>query len=104
MFNAWSLRACHAESKESPSITSYELQLLFAFDHRAFAGGAGGTEKKKDDGPLVKICRDTSKLATEQVREHAIRGGYGALAGGRQRQSLGKGGRGTVRSCATAST
>ena len=72
MFNAWSLRACHAESKESPSITSYELQLLFAFDHRAFAGGAGGTEKKKDDGPLVKICRDTSKLATEQVREQIM--------------------------------
>ena len=49
-----------------------ELLLLSAYERRAFAGGAGGTEKKKDDGPLVKICRDTSKLATEQVREQIM--------------------------------
>lgn len=28
----------------------------------------GSVHPKKDEGPLAKICRDTSKLAIEQVK------------------------------------
>ena len=83
---------------------SYELLLLSAYERRAFAGGAGA-EKKKDDGPLVKICRDTSKLATEQVREQIMQSeGMWGIGGRVAEATFGEGVRGTERSWAPAST
>ncbi|KAG1661140.1 hypothetical protein FOA52_011871, partial [Chlamydomonas sp. UWO 241] len=31
-------------------------------------GGRMALDKKKDEGTLTKICRDTSKMATEQMK------------------------------------
>lgn len=31
-------------------------------------GRFGGDKKKGDEGPLAKICRDTSKLSAEQIK------------------------------------
>lgn len=39
-------------------------------------GPGGANDKKKEEGPLLKIVRDSSKMATEQIKGLSSQVGY----------------------------